>query len=77
VVTTASIADIAAVLVRERALVLGHLSIAAEFLQVQTHANVQRYLGKCCAICRPRAHGQPQLGGPAEEQLHERHDAQD
>ena len=57
---------------------LGHLYNAAEFLQVQTYTNVQRWAQEIAA--RPAVRRGRMVNrnwGPAEEQLHERHDAQD
>lgn len=72
-----SIADIA-VWPWYGALVLGHLYNAAEFLQVQTYTNVQRWAQEIAA--RPAVRRGRMVNrnwGPAEEQLHERHDALD
>ena len=72
-----SIADIA-VWPWYGALALGHLYTAAEFLQVQTYVNVQRWAQDIAA--RPavrRGRIVNRNWGAAEEQLHERHDAQD
>ena len=72
-----SIADIA-VWPWYGALALGHLYNAAEFLQVQSYVNVQRWAQAIAA--RPalvRGRMVNRNWGPAEEQLHERHDAKD
>lgn len=72
-----SIADIA-VWPWYGALALGHLYSAAEFLQVQTYVNVQRWAQDIAA--RPavrRGRIVNRNWGPSEEQLHERHDARD
>ena len=72
-----SIADIA-VWPWYGALALGHLYNAAEFLQVRTYVNVQRWAQDIAA--RPavrRGRIVNRNWGSAEEQLHERHDAQD
>jgi len=59
-------------------LALGQLYNAAEFLQVQTYVNVQRWAREIAA--RPavrRGRIVNRNWGAAEEQLHERHDAHD
>ena len=72
-----SIADIA-VWPWYGALALGQLYNAAEFLQVQAYVNVQRWAQEIAA--RPAVRRGRMVNrnwGAPEEQLHERHDAQD
>ena len=60
------------------ALVLGHLYEAAEFLQVQAYAHVQRWaqdIAQRPAVVRGRMVNR--VMGPLASQLHERHDAGD